>query len=275
MRIRTLQCGAAITIGLALAACPIFAKDDTPGRADGTAIAAAPAPRPVKPAPQAPDADREGQRATAGAVPLPGAPDNRSAVRVAPIFRDVTDADVAEILAFVDENMPWQRPELDRLRTSNADQFRQVCRHMRYEVAQMKELKSHDPEAFRKAIEEKQLRYRAQDLANKARATADSTERAELSEELRKVIDKLFDVELATRETQISQLEGRMDALREELKTRSANRQQIVKTRLDDMLKGKKEPEHKYRPDSRSPDKSERYDKGEKSDKSDRDGDRK
>jgi len=263
MRIRTFLCSAAIMIGPALAACPIFATDDTPSRADGTAIAAAPAPRPVKPAPQAPDADREGQ-----------APDSRSAVRVAPIFREVTDADVAEILAFVDENMPWQRPELDRLRTSNADQFRQVCRHMRYEVAQMKELKSHDPEAFRKAVEEKQLRYRAQDLANKARATADSTERAELSEELRKVIDKLFDVELATREAQISQLEGRMDALREELKTRSANRQQIVKTRLDDMLKGKKEPEHKYRPDSRPPDKSERHDKGEKSEKSERGSDR-
>ena len=263
MRIRTLLCGAAITTGLALAACPIFAKDDTPRRADGTAIAAAPAPRPVKPAPQAPDADREGQ-----------APDNRSAVRVAPIFREVTDADVAEILAFVDENMPWQRPELDRLRTSNADQFRQVCRHMRYEVAQMKELKSHDLEAFRKAIEEKQLRYRAQDLANTARATTDSTERATLSEELQKVIDKLFDVELATREAQISQLEGRMDALREELKTRSANRQQIVKTRLDDMLKGKKEPEHKYRPDSRSPEKGDRHEKSEKPEKSESGGDR-
>jgi hypothetical protein len=65
-----------------------------------------------------------------------------------------------------------------------------------------------------------------------------------------------------------------MEALREELKNRSANRQQIVKARLDDMLKGKKESDHKYRPDSRSPDKGERRDKGEKSDKSGDRGDK-
>jgi hypothetical protein len=260
MRIRTLLCGAAVTIGLALSACPVFAKDDTPGRADGTAIAAAPAPRPVKPAPQAPDADREGQ-------------DSRSAVRVAPIFREVTDADVAEILAFVDENMPWQRPELDRLRTTNADQFRQVCRHLRYEVAQLKDLKGRDPEGFRKAIEEKQLRFRAQDLANKARAATDAAEREALSQELRKVLDRLFDVEMATREAQIAQLEVRMDALREELKARAANRQKIVATRLDDMLKGKKETDHKYRPDSHSSEK-EKGERHDKTEKSERGGDR-
>jgi hypothetical protein len=250
MRMRTILCGMAIMVGPALAAGPLFAIDDKPGRSgDGSATTAAPAPR----------GDRDGQ-----------APDGRSPVRVAPIFRDVTEADIADILAFVDENIPWQRPELDRLRTSNADQFRQVCRHMRYEVAQMKDLKARDPEAFRKAIEEKQLRFRAQDLAAKARATADPAERAALTEELRKIIDKLFDVELATRAAQATQLEARLDALKEELKTRSANREQIVKTRLDDMLKGKKEPEHKYRPDSRSPEKSDRHEKGEKSDKGDR-----
>ena len=118
------------------------------------------------------------------------------------------------------------------------------------------------------------MRFRAQDLATKARAATDATERAAFTEELRKVLDKLFDVELATREAQAAQLESRLGALRAELKTRSANREQIVKTRLDDMLKGKKEPEHKYRPDSRSPEKGERREKGEKSDKDDG-GDRK
>jgi DNA anti-recombination protein RmuC len=194
-------------------------------------------------------------------------------VRVAPIFRDVTDADVADILAFVDENMPWMRPELDRLRTTNTDQFRQVCRHLRYEVAQLKDLKGHDPEGFRKAIEEKQLRFRAQDLANKARAATDAAERDALSQELRKVLDRLFDVEMATREAQIAQLEGRMDALREELKARAANRQKIVATRLDDMLKGKKETDRKYRPDSRSSEKD-KGDHRDKSEKSERGGDR-
>ena len=263
MRIQAFLCGAAITIGLALVACPIFAKEDTSGYADGTALAAAPTAKPAKPAPQPSSGDREGQT-----------PDGRGGVRVAPIFREVTDAEIAEILAFIDQNMPWMRPDLDRQRESDLEHSRQVYRHLRYEVAQLKELKARDPAAFGKAIEEKQLRFRAQDLATKARAATDATERAAFTEELRKVLDKLFDVELATREAQAAQLESRLGALRAELKTRSANREQIVKTRLDDMLKGKKEPEHKYRPDSRSPEKGERREKGEKSDKDDG-GDRK
>jgi len=263
MRIQAFLCSAAIMIGLALVACPIFAKEDASGYANGTALAAAPTSKPPKPAPQPSGGDRDNQ-----------GPDGRGGVRVAPIFREVTDAEIAEILAFIDQNMPWMRPDLDRQRESDLEHSRQVYRHLRYEVAQLKELKAHDPAAFGKAIEEKQLRFRAQDLATKARAATDATERAAFTEELRKVLDKLFDVELATREAQAAQLESRLGALRAELKTRSANREQIVKTRLDDMLKGKKEPEHKYRPDSRSPEKGERREKGEKSDKDDG-GDRK
>jgi len=256
MQMRTILCNLAIVIGLALLAGPLFAKDEKAGRGDTatTAAATGASARPAKPAPAAPDADRDGQ-----------APDGRASMRVAPIFRDVTEADIADILAFVDENMPWMRPELDRLRTTSADQFRQLCRHLRYEVAQLKDLKGRDPEAFRKAIEEKQLKFRAQDLANKARAATDPADRSALADELWKVLDKLFDVEMATRAAQIGQLEGRMEALRQELKTRAANRQQIVKSRLDDMLKGKKEGEHKYRPDSRPPEKAERREKSEKS----------
>jgi len=250
MRMRTILCALAITIGPAFLTCPILAKDDGTVAAAATGASA----RPAKPAPQTAGADREGQ-----------AGDGRGQMRVAPIFRDVTEADITEILAFVDENMPWMRPELDRTRAASPDQFRQLCRHLRYEIAQLKDLKERDPEGFRKAIEEKQLRFRAQDLANKARAATDPAERDALVEELRKIIDKLFDVELATREAQVAQLEGRMEALRQELKTRAANRQQIVKTRLDDMLKGKKEGDHKYRPDSRPPDKGDRHEKSEKS----------
>jgi polyhydroxyalkanoate synthesis regulator phasin len=261
MRMQTILCSIAITIGLALLAGPVFSKDDGAGHSDpaATAPATGASARPAKPA--SGDADRDGQ-----------SQDGRSSMRVAPIFRDVTEADIADILAFVDENMPWMRPELDRTRTASPDQFRQVCRHLRYEVAQLKDLRKRDPEGFRKAIEEKQLKFRAQDLANKARAATDQAERDGLVEELRNVIDKLFDVEVAAREAQIAQLEGRIEALRQELKTRAANRQQIVKARLDDMLKGKddmlkgkKDGEHKYRPDSRPPDKGERHEKTEKS----------
>jgi hypothetical protein len=252
---RSIACLAAIVAAGLLAAAPILAKDNPGGSPENPAatVQAGPAktPRPTPaatPSTPGPDAAREGPP-----------PEGRSHVRVAPIFRDVTDADIADITAFAAENMPWLVPELSRQRDSAPEQFRQVCRHLRFEVAQLRDLKNRDPEAFRKAIEEKQLRFRAQDLAFKARAATAPKERDTLAQELRNVLERLFDVEMATRGAQIGQLEGRLDALRKELAQRAASRDQIIKTRLEDALKGK-QPDQKYRP-------SERTEKGDKGDK--------
>jgi predicted RNA-binding Zn ribbon-like protein len=187
-------------------------------------------------------------------------------MRVPPIFREVTDADIADIMAFVNENLPWYKPELERLRDSEPDHFRQVCRHLRFEVAQLRDLKKRDPEGFRKAIEEKQLRFRAQDLAAKARAATDPTEREAMVQELRRVIERLFDAEMATRQAQIGQLNERLNDLRQELAQRAANREQIIQTRVEDALKPKREQESKYRLDSKGaekPEKTEKRDKGD------------
>jgi len=249
-----------LVLGAALAAGSALARDDKPARADAatdaTTAGAEKAPRPA--APRAADGHREGRGS--------GSQDGRTAVRVSPIFRDVTDDDIADIMKFIDANMPWYRPDLDKMRESDADHFRQVCRHLRFETAQLRELKEHDPEGFRKAIEEKQLKFRAQDLAAKARAATDPRERDGFMEQLRQVVQRLVDAEVATREAVIAQLEQRLDALRQELKDRAAKRDEIVKARIDDMLKGKKE-EGKFKGDKTDKgDRGERAEKGEKPD---------
>jgi len=265
---RSIVCLAAVVAAGLLAAAPILAKDNPGGRPEGLAAtvqagpAKAPRPTPAAtPSAPGPDAAREGPPA-----------EGHGHVRVAPIFRDVTDAEIADITAFAAENMPWLVPELNRQRDSAPEQFRQVCRHLRFEVAQLRDMKSRDPEAFRKAIEEKQLRFRTQDLASKARASTDPKERDALAQELRRVLERLFDVETATRGAQIGQLEGRLDALRNELAQRAANRDQVIKTRLEDALKGKRESDPKYRPPERTDkgDKGDRWGKGGAADRGDR-----
>jgi len=226
-------CGAAALLlaGLALA------KEEKPVRADGQPAAGQEKPaRPTKPPEGMRDEGREG---------------HRPPMRVPHIFRDVTDQDIAEIFAFVDEYMPWMRPDLEKTRDTDPDHFRQVCRNLRFEIAQLKSLKTQDEAAFRKAIEERQLRYRAQDLAAKARAATDPKERDALVEALRAVVDQLLAAEFATREAQIRQLEHRLDDLRQELKTRGASRPAIVNSRIEEMLKPKREPESKPRSEPR------------------------
>jgi hypothetical protein len=243
---------ALLALAVAPAAGAAPAKDEKSGRADGT--------------PGAPTAREHGPRPTGTPGETgPSSPGREgpvhSPVRVAPMFRDVTEEDIADILAFLGENMPWARVELERVREAEPDHFRQACRHMRFEIAQLRQLKERDPEAFRKIIEEKQLKSRAQDLATKAREAADPAERDAFTAELRKVLDRLFDVELANREVQIRQLEQRLDSLKQELKDRAANREQVIKTRLEDALKGKKDPEFKFGDEPRPSQKREKPEK--------------
>jgi hypothetical protein len=165
----------------------------------------------------------------------------RDSMRVAPMFRDITDEDVAQIMAFVGENMPWLKPELEKLKETDQARFRQVCRHMRFDIAQLKNLKESDPEAFKNAIEERLLRARAGELAVKIRAATDAVERDALKADLRKVIDQLFDKETLVRNAQIREVEKRLDVLRKDLQDRAAKRDEIVEKRVDDMVKGRPE----------------------------------
>ncbi|MBM4017621.1 MAG: hypothetical protein FJ288_04705 [Planctomycetes bacterium] len=250
-----------LTVALAalVSAAPILAKDDKPGRPEGSA-----APSGARPPRPAPSPGGEAGRESADQ-------EGRGPVRVAPMFRDLTDADIADIMAFVGENMPWLKAELERMRDADATHFRTVCRHLRFEVRQLQDLKRRDPEGFRKAIEEKQLRFQAQDLASKARAAADSPERDGLVLALRRVIERLFDVEMATRGAQIGQLEGRLEELRRELKQRAAKRDEIVTGRLEDALRASKEPEYWRRFEGKTPEgrgeRGEKYEKGDKGEK--------
>jgi hypothetical protein len=172
----------------------------------------------------------------------PGRPPPRGGLgpeRPFPMFQDVTDQEITDILAFIDANMPWMRPDLDKMKQDEPDRFHQVCRHLRFEIDQLKDLKAKDPAGFAKAIEERELRAKAKDLATKVRATTDEKECTDLTNQLRGVIGKLFDAELATRQAQIRQIEQRLDGLRQDLKNRAADRENIITTRLGDAISGR------------------------------------
>ncbi len=83
---------------------------------------------------------------------------------------------------------------------------------------------------------------RAVDLAAKARTAEDPQEKEAFTKELRKVIDRMFGLELATHEAHIRGLEERIEQLRRELKERAEHRREIVEKRLKEALEGKPEP---------------------------------
>ena len=208
---------APVAVGLALAAA------DDPGTKSQSTTAAAPSADKsgATPARHAPEADRH----------------EKGRSRTPSIFGDATDDEFADIMAFTGEYLPWVRQDLERMQKSDPEHFRQVVRRLRFEVAQLRSMKDRDPAAFQKAIEERQLKARAQDLATKIRA-ADAKEKEGFTAELRKVLDKLFDAEMVTREANIRGLEERLTSLKRELKERSAHREEILQKRMEQTVKG-------------------------------------
>ncbi|KPJ74978.1 MAG: hypothetical protein AMS14_04480 [Planctomycetes bacterium DG_20] len=166
----------------------------------------------------------------------------RSYGRGPSIFRDVTDEQIEAILAFIGKHMPWRQEALEQMRQSEPERFRQYCRRLRFEIAQLQDLKGRDEAAFRKAIEERQLKMQAITLARKIRETENPREKQELTAQLREVLNRTFAVELTTHEAHIRGLEERIEQLRRELKDRAEHRQEIVEKRLQEALQGKTEP---------------------------------
>lgn len=207
---------------------------------------AAPAAKPPKPAPSMSD-EGPPPPPPPGLPPGEGEPGRRGDQRpphgrIPPIFRDVTEDQIQKILDFVAKYMPWRQEELREMRAKDPQRFRMTCQRLRFEVAQLLRLKESDEGAFQKAIEERRLHRQAADLAARLRTTDDPKAREELTRELRKTFDRIFDLEMVTHEAQIRGIEERLEVLRRDLRDRAEHRRQIVEQRVKDALEGRPDP---------------------------------
>jgi hypothetical protein len=162
---------------------------------------------------------------------------------VPPMFQELTDEQVEEILAFVKEKMPWRYERLKEWQEKKPEFFRRMCRRLRFEIGQLKRLQKDNPKAYEAAIEEHRLRARAAELADRARGAEAEADRQKAKAELRDVLTRLFDAEGKAREAQIRELEGRIHQLREQLAERAEKRDRIIDWMLERLMAGDQEPE--------------------------------
>ncbi|MEA3366777.1 MAG: hypothetical protein U9R68_01540, partial [Planctomycetota bacterium] len=163
--------------------------------------------------------------------------------RVPPMFRDLTDKQIGEILTFVREKMPWRYERLRALQESSPDLFRRTCRRLRFEIDQLRRLEKGDPEAYQAAMEEHRLRTRVAELVARARQAGSTEERNRRVAELRGVLERLFDAEQKAREAQVRELEQRIHQLRRQLAERAAHRDRITEQLLERLRSGRQGPD--------------------------------
>ncbi|MFO8013219.1 MAG: hypothetical protein R6X20_07930 [Phycisphaerae bacterium] len=169
---------------------------------------------------------------------------------VPPMFQELTDEQVDEILAFVKEKMPWRYERLKAWQEEKPEFFRRMCRRLRFEIGQLKRLKKDNPEAYEAALEEHRLRARAAELAARARKAESEEAREKTKAELRGVLERLFDAERRAREAQIHELEERIAHLRRQLAERAEKRDRIIDWLLERLMAGNQDRDEDEPPPS-------------------------
>jgi len=141
-----------------------------------------------------------------------------------------------EALEYLKEFHPGRGGDLLLLKASRPERYwtflSRAFREMRY----LEGLKEKDPERYERVSREKKLEREAWNLSRQYRQTEDDKVKARLKEELKNLLDQVFDFRQMNRQEEIEKLEKRLAELKENNQKRLANKEEIVQRRLKQIL---------------------------------------
>ncbi len=148
-----------------------------------------------------------------------------------------------ETMGYLQENYQDRIDELMALKKKSKllymRKMSQAYREMRF----MKDLKDQDEERYKRVAEEKKLEKQVRMLVEDYWQTGDPMKKDELRKSIWKLLSKIFDYRQMNRQEEIEKLENKLKELKEVNEQRLANKDQIVETKLNDMLGGNPEME--------------------------------
>ena len=164
------------------------------------------------------------------------------AATVAPAEGPSTAAEheAAEFLRLV---APFRIGELDALRKSNPEEYRQWVANLADRKRQLDDLRRADPTRFQLRLDELTLEQQSQHLGEQYRKATSPQEKERLKSELATLLDRLFDVRGQTKAAEVRDLETEIDRLKQSLAERQKKKAEMVKIRLEELLGEKITPE--------------------------------
>jgi hypothetical protein len=148
-----------------------------------------------------------------------------------------------ETMGYLQENYQDRLDELMALKKSSKllymRKMTQAYREMRF----MNDLKNQDEERYERVADEKKLEKQVRMLVEDYWQTGDPLKKEELRKEIWKLLSKIFDYRQMSRQEEIEKLENKLKELKDVNEQRLANKDQIVETKLNDMLGGNPEME--------------------------------
>ena len=148
----------------------------------------------------------------------------------------LTPEQEAEVLDYLKEMRPEQADELLKWKDRRPEQYRRALSRAFREMRYVQDMKERDPELYKIVSQEKQFDSQSQTLARQYRNTDDENEKKRIEDEVKKLLDKIFDLRQMNYEAEIERLEKRLAEAKENNAERLANKSEIVQRRLEELL---------------------------------------
>lgn len=170
--------------------------------------------------------DRPGRRGARGGF---GAPPP-------PLWERFSDQEREQVMGFVAEHFPFAGRELESLRERSPRRFERRMAHMAPEMLRLMEAVHEDPKKGQLLIDERRTEMEIRLRAMRYRLTTDPEEKVQVEAELRKLVEKMFDLKLARRNYELEELAARIGQVRGSIEQMRESREEIVEKHFNELL---------------------------------------
>lgn len=161
------------------------------------------------------------------AAPLPAPP---------PPPEKLTPEMEQEALEFIGLVAPFRLEETKALRMFNPEEYHRRLMEVLGMKRKLDFLKRNDPDRYQLLLQETKLDQQSQNLAEQYRKAKAPEEKSRIKQELKSLLDQLFDIREKNKEAEIHHLEEDLNRLKSTMTERRKNKAQIVTARLEELL---------------------------------------
>ena len=136
---------------------------------------------------------------------------------------------VIEFFTAIDPDIAEQ---LNRLKLNAPAVYIERIQEMYRDMHFLERLKKEDLDRYKQAIELRKLEAQSHQLALQYRENESDKEQKNLKQELRTILDRLFDLKELEKEEEIKRIQNELERLQKGVTERRANKQQITELRL-------------------------------------------
>jgi hypothetical protein len=152
------------------------------------------------------------------------------------LSRPISEDMAREILGFYSKIDPDMVSDMTLIKTENPKIYQDRLHHMEKEMRYLRRLQEGDPEQFEKSIKLRRLEGECNKLATQFRKSKDEAEKSKIEDDLRDLLNQLFEMKEQEKEIEIDRILKRVDKMRQEMEERKANKDNIIKIRLNQLL---------------------------------------